>query len=97
MSIKVNYTAYLVGDWKLIVEKHLFLLRKSGLYNDLSEFNIFAFPRDERLTNLIEKYDLKDKTKILFPEENRYEFTAIIDIIQNPFDLNLYFHSKGVS
>ena len=97
MSIKVNYTAYLVGDWKLIVEKHLFLLRKSGLYDDLNEFNIFAFPRDERLNLLVEKYDLKDKTKIVFLDENRYEFPAIIDLIQNPMDCNLYFHSKGVS
>lgn len=95
--IKVNYTAYLVGDWELIVEKHLFAMKCSGLYKDCTEFNVFAYPEDNRLTDLVDKYGLSGKTNIVFCKENKFEFPAIIDLVENPMDMNLYFHTKGLT
>lgn len=54
MNIKINYTAYLVGDWELIFEKHLFMILKSGLYNACDSINIFSFPNNPSLGGIIE-------------------------------------------
>lgn len=97
MNIKINYTAFLVNDWEMIVEKHLFHMCKSGLYSNCNTFNIFAYPKTDKLIRLVEKYKMAQKTHIYFFDENMYEFPAIEDLINNPDDINLYFHTKGVS
>lgn len=72
-------------------------MKCSGLYKDCTEFNIFAYPEDNRLIDLVDKYGLSDKTNIVFCKENRFEFPAIIDLVENPMDMNLYFHTKGIT
>lgn len=97
MTIKINYTAFLKYDWELLVEKHIFMIIKSRLYEKCSEFNIFAFPENNRLLEIIKAYGISDKTKIIFTPSNQYEFPAIDDLITNPADFNLYLHTKGVT
>ena len=96
-DIKINYTAFLINDWKVIIEKHLFIMKNCGLYNRCTQFNIYAFPKNDELIQLLEKYDMTQKTRIISLSENNYEFPAIRDLIDNPMDVNLYFHTKGVS
>ena len=97
IKIKINYTAYCVDDWELIFEKHVFHLSRSGLYDACDQFNVFQFPKNERLGEIVRKYGISDKTSIVQCDSNQYEFPAVKDLIFNPSDLNLYFHTKGVT
>jgi len=98
MKIKVNYTAYLVNDWEPIFEKHVFLLKMCGLYEMLDVFNIFAYPKNQKLIDILNKYGiLSNKTNVIFQDKNNQEFPAVLDLLDNPYDKNLYFHTKGVS
>jgi hypothetical protein len=95
--IKINYTAYLVGDWESVFERHVFLLKHSGLYKECEQFNIFSYPDNDRLSVLINEYGIQEKTRIFKQDSNRFEFPAMDDLMCNPLDANLYLHTKGVS
>jgi hypothetical protein len=95
--IKANYTLYAVGDWELMLKKHLFALTESGLYDNLETFNVFAYPYQEKIESIVSEYGVKDRTKVIDVVSNRFEFPAIKDLLENPYTYNLYFHSKGLS
>lgn len=106
MDIKINYTAFLFGDWRVVLEKHLFSAKLSKLYENCGSFNIFAYcpspqfreNRELELQEILDKYEMMtEKTHLHFLDENQYEFPAIDDLIRNPADANMYFHMKGVS
>ena len=96
-TIKINYTAFLINDWECIFEKHLFMILKTGLYSKCNTFNVFAYPKIEKIQKIIDKYGMSEKMHVKFQIENRYEFPAIIDLIDDPYEANLYLHTKGVS
>ena len=86
-DIKINYTAFLINDWKMIIEKHLFIMKNCRLYNKCTQFNIYAFPKNDELIQLLEKYDMTQKTQIIFylyQQRNRqkYQIQKILTVMK---------------
>lgn len=97
MTIKISYTAFLEKDWEQIFERHLFHIKHSGLYDATSTFDVFAYPRNDRIVEVVNEYGMSERTHVRFMTENRHEFPAIANLIENPGDFNLYMHTKGVT
>jgi FkbM family methyltransferase len=93
---------YLINNWEEIVDEQLDLLKKSGLYEELTSLFLFAYGDDnnfEKLNNKINKYDELLRINVIRIENNFYEYPTIQylhDFVKNEKCYILYYHTKGV-
>lgn len=94
-EIKINYTAFCVNEWRAIVLDHMTRLKRSVLDRYDCGLTIFANPNPPELRELLE--ELGVGARIVETQPASWEFPAIRDLITSPNELNLYFHTKGVT
>jgi hypothetical protein len=99
--ILIVYHAFLVGNWKELVEQQISRIVESGLYDQCDFFYMTVNKQDvpeEELLNLIERYK---KIDVEFTEFNHAEYLGIRKVKQIGESYDdakiLYFHTKGVS
>ena len=97
MDLALWYTAYLVDGWRDIASRHFEILASRGIFEKASRMTVFAFPEAETrgMADICERYGARADVRPL--RENRVEFPALEALTRDPAELNLHFHTKGVS
>jgi hypothetical protein len=92
------YSIYLVNNWEYIFRTQMDLLIQSGLYNQCKEIRFYMTGDESNRIALKQIVTGLDKIKyIKDSSDNNYEWPALLDLVNNYTDFNLYFHSKGVT
>lgn len=95
MGIKVNYTAYCINNWREIMLDGMIRLKKHLLDNYKAAVSVFAYPYSYQVNEVLAESGVD--ARIIKCPRNEYEFPALRDLAEDPDDLNLYFHTKGVT
>jgi len=101
--ITIIHHCYLRYRWKEILDEQIFLMKRTGLYDNCSEIYATIYADDknniQEFKDIISMEDNLNKWKIIELQENNYEFEALKFIkkySENKHAYICYFHLKGV-